>query len=252
MHIEHWGDRTLPSLLLLHGFMGSSKDFHPALPTLVQHFHCICIDLPGHGQTEIADHNFVNTAEQILAIAPEYSYLYGYSLGGRLALYLALNYPDRWRKVILESASFGLATTAARQHRQQQDAAIARKLSQPGLDFTAFIQNWYQQAVFTGVKDHPDFPQLITSRWHNHPLALARSLATMGLGQQPYLGELLTANQIPLLLLVGEQDPKFVKIGQQMVDLCPQSELVIMPNCSHNIHFQRLEGWLKIVLEFLA
>jgi 2-succinyl-6-hydroxy-2,4-cyclohexadiene-1-carboxylate synthase len=259
VYIEKWGDQTLPSLLLLHGFMGSSADFRPAIVTLAQHFHCICVDLPGHGQTPIAcgtneatdDHDFVGTAEQILAIAPDNCYLCGYSLGGRLALYLALHYPDRWQKVILESASFGLPTAQMRQERQRQDRAIARKLCQPDLDFAAFIHNWYQQPVFTGIENHSNFSELIASRSQNNPLLLARSLAIMGLGQQPYLGELLITNKIPLLLLVGQQDPKFVEIGHQINQKCPQSEMIVVPNSSHNVHFQQLDLWLKAVLEFL-
>lgn len=251
MYIEKWGDKTLPSLLLLHGFMGSSVDFRPAVSTLSQYFHCICVDLPGHGQTPIDDYNFVSTAEQILAIAPDKCYLLGYSLGGRLSPYLALHYPDRWQKVILESASFGLSTAQMREERQRQDAAIASKLRQPDLDFAAFIHNWYQQPVFAGINEHPNFPQLIASRAHNQPLALARSLETMGLGQQPYLGELLKTNEIPLLLLVGEQDSKFVEINKKMASLCPQTKLITVPNCSHNIHFQQMDLWLQEVLEFL-
>jgi 2-succinyl-6-hydroxy-2,4-cyclohexadiene-1-carboxylate synthase len=259
VYIEYWGDasqeglhqQTLPSLLLLHGFMGSGADFRPAISTIAQYFHCICVDLPGHGQTLIDDHDFVSTAEQILAIAPDNCYLLGYSLGGRLAMYLALHYPDRWQKVILESVSFGLPTAQMRQERQRQDSAIARKLRQPDLDFTAFIQNWYQQAVFTGLNQHPNFPELIASRSNNNPLLLARSLETIGLGQQPYLGKLLPTNEIPLLLLVGERDPKFVEIGHQINQSCPQSEMIVVPNCSHNVHFQQLDLWLKAVLEFL-
>jgi 2-succinyl-6-hydroxy-2,4-cyclohexadiene-1-carboxylate synthase len=252
VYIEQWGDHSLPSLLLLHGFMGSSADFHAALPTLTQHLQCICVDLPGHGQTPITNDDFVGISEQLAEIAKDCSYLCGYSLGGRLALYLALRYPDRWQKVILESASFGLPTTQARQQRQQQDAAIARKLRQPDLDFTAFIQHWYQQSVFTGIHDQRNFSELIASRLHNNPLSLARSLETIGLGQQPYLGELLKTNETPLLILVGEQDTKFVAIGQQMSSLCPEAQLVTVPNCSHNIHFQQPDLWLKEVLGFLV
>ncbi len=251
MYIQQWGDRTLPSLLLLHGFMGSSADFLPLIPRLIQHFHCICVDLPGHGQTEIVEHNFVSTAEQILNIVPDNCYLFGYSLGGRLALYLALHYPDRWQKVILESASFGLSDPPMREQRQQQDRAIARKLRQPDLDFAAFIHKWYQQPVFTGIETHPNFPELIVSRSNNNPLSLARSLETTGLRQQPYLGELLKTNIIPLLILAGEQDIKFVEIGYQIASICRQTQLTIVPDCSHNIHFQQLDLWLEAVLEFL-
>jgi 2-succinyl-6-hydroxy-2,4-cyclohexadiene-1-carboxylate synthase len=252
MYIEQWGDRNLPGLLLLHGFMGSSADFHPALPTLTQHFHCICVDLPGHGQTPITDDNFVGIAEQLAKLVTDCSYLCGYSLGGRLALYLALHYPDQWQKVILESVSFGLPNAQMRQARQHQDRMIVRKLRQPDLDFTAFIQHWYQQSVFAGITDHRNFSELIASRLNNNPLSLARSLETMGLGQQLYLGELLKINEIPLLILAGEQDTKFVEIGQQIASLCQRAKLVTMPDCSHNIHFQQLDLWLKEVLGFLA
>ncbi len=251
MFITYQGDQNLPSLLLIHGFMGSSKDFCLAVSTLTKYFHCICIDLPGHGETPITDDHFVSIAEQILEIAPDNCYLLGYSLGGRLALYLALHYPDRWQKVILESASFGLPTAQMRQERQRQDSAIARKLRQPDLDFAAFIHNWYQQPVFTGIEDHPNFAELMVSRSNNNPLALARSLETMGLGQQLYLGELLKTNKIPLLILVGEQDTKFVEIGQKIATLCQQAELKIILNCSHNIHFQQLDLWLRTVQKWL-
>jgi 2-succinyl-6-hydroxy-2,4-cyclohexadiene-1-carboxylate synthase len=251
VHVEYWGDRQLPSLLLIHGFMGSSVDFHAALPTLTQHFYCICVDLPGHGQTPINDHDFVGTAEQILALAPQISHLYGYSLGGRLALYLALHYPDRWQKVILESASFGVANAQARQDRIQRDRSIARKLRQPDLDLMVFITNWYQQPVFAGIDAHPRFAELLQSRRQNQPLALAKSLETIGLGQQPYLGDLLITNKIPLLVLAGEWDTKFTKIGHDLCRLCDVAKLVVIPECSHNVHFQQLEQWLPLVLEFL-
>jgi 2-succinyl-6-hydroxy-2,4-cyclohexadiene-1-carboxylate synthase len=251
VHIEQWGDPSLPRLLLLHGFMGSSADFHPAIAILNHHFYCICVDLPGHGQTMISDDNFVSTAEQILAIAADCKYLCGYSLGGRIALYLALHYPDRWQKVILESASFGLAHESAQQERRDRDSSIARKLRQPNLDFAAFLQNWYQQTVFTGINTHPDFCQLLEHRSQNHPLELAKSLESLGLGQQPYLGDLVKNNQIPLLLLVGEWDTKFIEIGQALLSFCTTAQLVIVPACSHNIHFQQLDRWLQLVLEFL-
>jgi 2-succinyl-6-hydroxy-2,4-cyclohexadiene-1-carboxylate synthase len=251
VYVEYWGDRQLPSLLLIHGFMGSSVDFHAALPTLTQHFYCICVDLPGHGQTPITDHDFVGTAEQILAIAPQISHLYGYSLGGRLALYLALHYPDRWHKVILESASFGLVSTQARQDRIQRDRSIACKLCQPDLDWMMFIKNWYQQPVFAGIDAHPHFAELLQRRRQNQPLALAKSLEAVGLGQQPYLGDLLLTNKVPLLVLTGEWDTKFGEIAQDICNLCDGAKLVVMTECSHNVHFQQLEQWLPLVLEFL-
>ena len=247
-HVARYGQPKLPAILFLHGFMGSSNDWWPLLAELATYFHCICVDLPGHGQTVTPDYDIPNTAHSLVKLLESLavdrpSYLFGYSLGGRLALYMALHYPQYWQKVVLESASAGLATLAAQQERQKQDQAIARKLRQPHLDFAEFVDHWYQQPVFQGMNTQPHFPALIVQRLQNQPVALARSLENAGLGSQPYLGQLLARNQIPLLLMVGENDHKLMAINQAMAASCPAAELLIVPGCSHNIHWQQPQQW---------
>jgi 2-succinyl-6-hydroxy-2,4-cyclohexadiene-1-carboxylate synthase len=178
--------------------------------------------------------------------------LVGYSFGGRIALYLALQYPQYWHQVVLESTSAGLANPVARQARKTQDLAIARKLCQPDLDLTEFVDRWYQQPVFCGINSRPNFPTLIAQRLQNRPLELARSITAAGLGSQPYLGELLATNQIPLLLMVGENDRKFIAINQTMAASCPQAELLVVPNCSHNIHWQQPQLWVQAVQRWFS
>jgi 2-succinyl-6-hydroxy-2,4-cyclohexadiene-1-carboxylate synthase len=237
--------------------MGSCQDFAPLLTQLSTQFHCIGVDLPGHGQTIATDDDIPGTAqclvellESLLGDRP--CGLVGYSLGGRIALYLALHYPHRWTKVVLESASAGLASPVARQARQKQDLAIARQLRQPDLDWAEFIKQWYQQTVFQGLSNHPNFSELITQRLQNRPLALAKSLENTGLGSQPYLGDMLITNQIPLLFLAGEEDDKFVKINQELAASCPTAELWIVSNCSHNIHYQQPQQWIQGVQRWFS
>ncbi len=249
-HVDRYGHPDLPAILFLHGFMGNSNDWWPLLTQLSENFHCVCVDLPGHGQTIAPDYDIPNTARSLVALLESLEidrpcYLFGYSLGGRLALYLALHYPQYWRKVVVESASAGLATLAARQERQRQDQAIARKLRRPSLNFAEFVDHWYQQPVFQGMNTQIHFPALIAQRLQNQPLALARSLENAGLGSQPYLGELLTNNQIPLFLMAGENDHKLVAINQEMAASCLAAELLIVPDCSHNVHWQQPQQWSK-------
>ncbi len=237
--------------------MGSSADFWPLIQQLLAHFHCICVDLPGHGQTQVDEYNIPSTAHSLIKLLENLPVdrpcgLCGYSLGGRIALYLALHYPHYWTKVILESASAGLASTADRQERQRQDLAIAHQLRQPDLDLAGFIEHWYQQSIFQGISNHANFPALLTQRLQNNPLALARSLATAGLGSQPYLGNLLVTNQLPLLLMVGENDRKFITINQEMAANCQTAELLIVPSCSHNIHWQQPQQWVQIVQHWFS
>ena len=129
LHYLATGDPSHPPLLLLHGFMGSSQDFAALLPSLAKHFYCILPDLPGHGETLTITgfYTFEHTAQALLALLDHLgisqSHLLGYSMGGRLALYLVCYFPERFRRVVLESASPGLKTVNERQERVKKDEA---------------------------------------------------------------------------------------------------------------------------------
>ena len=85
-----------PPLILLHGWGMESRIFGPWLPQLASHFTCICLDLPGHGASSCAAGLFwdrsLDELAQILA-AWSRPHLLGWSLGGLLALGLALRQP---------------------------------------------------------------------------------------------------------------------------------------------------------------
>jgi 2-succinyl-6-hydroxy-2,4-cyclohexadiene-1-carboxylate synthase len=248
-HFKRTGERTLPPLILLHGWMGSSEDYTEIIDRLSSQFNCIAIDLPGHGQTQVIDENgydFVNTAIGIIQLIDSLSIercsIAGYSFGGRLALYLALEFPARFDRVMLESTSPGLATEIARQARVESDIQIIDRLATD--NFSVFVRHWYQQSLFVGIGNHPNFPTFICRRIEtNQPINLAKSLKFAGLGRQPYLGERLKISKRSILLIVGELDVKFVAINQELLQQCPYTNLKITPNCSHNVHFQNPDTW---------
>jgi 2-succinyl-6-hydroxy-2,4-cyclohexadiene-1-carboxylate synthase len=251
-HYNLVGDRSLPPLVLLHGWMGSSEDYTEVIELLKSQFYCIAIDLPGHGQTEVIGgdlgYDFVTTATGIIQLLDSLKIdrcvITGYSFGGRLVLYLALEFPDRFvgtaagyqHRVILESTSPGLPTVDERAARIISDDRIIRQLETD--DFQNFVTNWYRQPIFTGIDEHPDFPALIQRRLKNQPSKLAKSLTSAGLGRQPYLLDRLKTHDRPILLVVGERDTKFVSIAQNIQQTCPCTTLKIVSNCSHNVHFQ--------------
>ncbi|MGB1287933.1 MAG: alpha/beta fold hydrolase, partial [Aggregatilineales bacterium] len=61
-HIEEYGAKTNPPLLMLHGFTGNTTNWHPFISQLEKDYRLILVDFPGHGQTEITenpeDYNF--------------------------------------------------------------------------------------------------------------------------------------------------------------------------------------------------
>jgi 2-succinyl-6-hydroxy-2,4-cyclohexadiene-1-carboxylate synthase len=254
-HFTITGDRTLPPLVLLHGWMGSCEDYLEIIKLLKSKFYCIAIDLPGHGKTEVIDeelgYNFINTAIGIIRLLDSLDIdrcaIAGYSFGGRLALYLVLEFPDRFDRVMIESTSPGLATVSDRQSRIIHDRQIIDRLVTE--DFSEFVKNWYRQPLFVGIDRHPNFLDLIDRRiTTNQPSNLAKSLRSAGLGMQPYLGDRLKVHPQPISLIVGALDRKFVDLNQRIDRECPISTLKVVPDCSHNVHFQQPQAWIDFLL----
>jgi 2-succinyl-6-hydroxy-2,4-cyclohexadiene-1-carboxylate synthase len=243
------GNTNNQKILFLHGFLGDCQDFNSA-------YCCLRVDLPGHGKNQVSDdetcYNMSNTARGLIALLNELEidkcYLLGYSMGGRLALYMTLHFPERFEKVVLESASPGLQTEQERSHRLQADLELAQKLENSNI--REFLLDWYDRPLFQSLKNSATFDRLLESRATNNPQELAKSLRNMGIGNQPSLWEKLAENQIPMLLLAGECDDKFKNINTEMADLCASAILKIVPNAGHNIHFENNELFVKIVREF--
>ncbi len=148
-------------VVLLHGFTGSAASWSGLSTALRRTRRVIAIDLPGHGATRMHagfDWSLAGTAAAIRAAldaldVARYA-LVGYSMGGRLALQLALDAPDRVAALILESASAGLATTAERAERRHADEALATALESGGI--AAFVARWEALPLFRSLASVPE------------------------------------------------------------------------------------------------
>jgi 2-succinyl-6-hydroxy-2,4-cyclohexadiene-1-carboxylate synthase len=256
-YAETQGNPHHPPLLLLHGFLGDHRDFAAVIAELQQDFYCIAVDLPGHGQTRVFgdpdQYGWQATAQGLIQwlprLAPPPWYLWGYSLGGRLALYLALTYPHYFARVVLESTSPGLTTEAERQHRRQQDQAWIEQLqTRP---FEQFLENWYAQSLFHSLRGHPEFSALLQRRLDNRPQDLIYSLRYLGLGHQPSRWPDLAMLPMPALLLAGEQDPKFCLVNQRMVEQISQGQFYCFQQAGHNLHWEGPQAVVAVVRDFL-
>lgn len=249
------GDRQKPIILWLHGFMGNCHEFLAVINRLSE-FCCLVVDLPGHGQTKVgqdADYQMPNTALGLIGLletlAIEQCWLVGYSLGGRIALYLTVFFSQYFQGVILESASPGLDTQSERDRRIERDLKLAKQLE--SMDLAQFLQQWYANPLFRSLVQHPCYHQAIVIRLKNDPLKLAKSLRLIGLGMQPSLWSYLSEVQIPVLLIVGALDAKFREINQQMASLCPQASLNVVENSGHNVHFEQPAQFVNLINQIL-
>lgn len=236
--------------------MGNCYDFAQVITNLGD-FCCLAVDLPGHGQTEVqqdSDYQMPNVALALIELLGSLNIkqciLVGYSMGGRIALYLAIHFPQYFQGVILESASPGLSSQLERDRRLVEDLKLAEQLESSNL--ADFIQQWYGRPLFASFVQHPNYQEAIARRLNNDPHKLAKSLRFMGLGTQPSLWNYLGEIQVPLLLIVGELDPKFVKLNRLMAQNCPQAKLQIVVHTGHNVHCEHYAKFSSLLKHFLA
>jgi pimeloyl-ACP methyl ester carboxylesterase len=111
LHHEEHGSGGEP-LVLLHGGIGSLEMFASALPELAAGRRVIAVDLPGHGRSPDVDRPLRperiadDIADLIAELGLERADVLGYSLGGEVALRLAIQHPARVRRLVLVSIPF--------------------------------------------------------------------------------------------------------------------------------------------------
>ena len=257
LYYETHGSKASPAILMLHGFLGSSKDWFEVTDTLKSKFFCILPDLPGHGRTKSlsdSDYAMQSTALSLLAILNQeeikQAALVGYSMGGRLALYLALTHSEYFSKLILESASPGLKTEKERQARMASDAAVISNLKTQTID--EFITGWYSQPMFDTIRQvSGKFEELLKNRSENKAENLSKSLKFIGSGVQPSLWDILPDLKQPTLLIVGANDNKFKSVACEMQERSEAISLATIASAGHNAHFERLQEFVMELQKFL-
>jgi 2-succinyl-6-hydroxy-2,4-cyclohexadiene-1-carboxylate synthase len=238
--------------------MGSGNDFEEMGGLLARRFRLIAPDLPGHGNTAHPDHprcSMQSCADALIewldGRGTHRPHLWGYSMGGRLALYLALHYPGRFDRVILESASPGLAAEDQRKARREHDEALARRLeTEPLADL---IESWFDQPLFASLHEYPaKLEAMKKRRLECDRYGLAASLRHMGTGVMPSLWNMLPSLALPTLLIVGGRDSKFVDIGRRMRQRSDRFTLKQLEGAGHNVHFERPQQVAHAIVEYLS
>jgi 2-succinyl-6-hydroxy-2,4-cyclohexadiene-1-carboxylate synthase len=254
--MEESGPVDAPILLLLHGFMGSRRDWDPVVAALEGKRRCIAVDLPGHGETGApADESLWTPEGCVGALAALLSAcgggaVAGYSLGARLALQLAVEHPQAVSRAALISGTPGIAGECGRKQRRNADEGLARRLENGGL--AAFLEEWYRLPLFEALREHPRFADVLAKRRRNDPLLMARSLREMGTGSQPSQWEALPGLRVPLLFLSGERDEKFTDIAFDAVARCPVAEAVVVRGRGHALIEEDPERVAQELEAFLA
>jgi 2-succinyl-6-hydroxy-2,4-cyclohexadiene-1-carboxylate synthase len=247
-----------PSLLLLHGFTGSVSTWPPHLRAWSE-FRTTAVDLLGHGTSDCPAsperYRMERCMEDLTKLLDRFGIqrtaVLGYSMGGRVALHLALHAPERLWALVLESASPGIEDASEREERRRSDEALAERIEREGLE--SFVASWEAQPLFASQSCLPATvrEELRRQRLSQNPLGLANSLRGLGAGRQEPVLDHLAGVRVPVLLLAGALDEKYCDLARRMAAVLPCARLEVVPDAGHAAHLERPELFDRAVRAFL-
>ncbi len=166
----------------------------------------------------------------LLAAAPPRFTLVGYSLGGRLALQAALLAPERISSLVLVSSSAGIEDPDERRGRLQADQALAGEIEAGGVE--PFADRWLSGALF--VDDPPEVNAAARQQiLANDPQALAVALRQLSSGAMEPLWDRLPELPMPVTLIAGALDQRYVDLMSRMATRIADAQLEIIDNRGH-------------------
>ncbi len=212
--------------LLLHGFLGSVDDWPAHIPGERVHYP----DVTGHTFDQ-GIHTLYTHIHTTYGPGPHT--LTGYSMGGRLALAIAIAHPALVTTLTLISSSPGIADPALRASRYIADLALATTLDTQHLP--EFLDAWYSQPMFATLKTSRHYTDILTRRLAITPTTQANILRTFSIGHQPSFWDHLRHLHIKTALITGTLDTKYTQIAAQMVAINPELHWEQLPNRDHYV-----------------
>lgn len=257
LHVERAGSG--PALLLLHGFTGSGATWAPFFPAFAARFDTLAVDLIGHGRSaapaDPARYRMEWCVDDLIALLDlldvERAAVLGYSMGGRVALHLALAAPECVSALVLEGTSPGIVDPAERAARVGSDEALARRIEREGLE--SFVDSWEALPLFASQRRLPAEVRARqrAARLANSPRGLANSLRGMGAGAMRPVFDRLGEIAAPTLLLAGELDGKYRELCGILAEAMPNARCEVVPDAGHAAHLERPEAFERVVMGFL-
>lgn len=247
---REFGTTGRPPLVLLHGLLGSSRNWLQAGKRLAEHFDVYALDLRNHGQSpHHPAMDYPELAADVLAWLDarglQRVHLLGHSMGGKTAMQLACAHPDRITRLIVAD----IAPVAAEPRWRTEFAAMRRidltSLKQRGdaaVQLEADVPDWgFRQFLLTNLDRDASGTGF---RWAINLPVLEAALPTLfqaGIAPDAHFTG-------PTLFLPGERS-RFIRPADYAVirHHFPAAEFVTIPNAGHNVHFDNVDAFVEAV-----
>ena len=234
-------------LVFIHGFTQTRHTWQDVAKNLSSQFEVVLVDAPNHGDSSDISLNLETGANAIVEVGQSATYV-GYSMGARLCLTAALAHPQQVKRLVLISGTAGIEDKDERLARMVSDEELAMRIEQNGV--TNFIDSWLALPIFSGLTTLNNQREI---RLCNTATALASSLRLCGAGKQQPTWSRLKELTMPVLIVAGENDKKFVELALRLTTVIgDNAKLQIIEKSGHTPHLEQPQRFLDVVNEFLA
>ena len=260
-HLLEWGDRSLPTLLLLHGGNQSAHSWDLVSLHLANRFHVIAPDQRGHGDSEWArdadysSHAMAADATSILSdLGVAQPTVIGHSMGGMNTLRLALQQPDLPQRLVLVDIGPELSEAGTKTIRNF--VTENREFD----DLEDFIQNvqrydpyrsreHIERTVKYNLLQRAD-GKYVSKRDHGPRLATTRSQREES--DRFSLTDATVISQPTLVIRGADSNVLSSGAAERFVQALPLGQLRTVPDSGHNVHGQNTIGFLEALVPFLT
>jgi 2-hydroxy-6-oxonona-2,4-dienedioate hydrolase len=251
------GERDKPPLVLLHGSAGHAEAYVRNLASHGQHFSTWAIDMVGHGYTDWPGHplevnHYVDHLIHFLdTIGADSPHLSGESLGGWVVTRLAIDYPERVERLVLNTAGGSQADPEVMQRIKTLSMAAAEN---PDWETVGARIRWLMADKARNYDD------VIASRQAIYRLpGFVRAMSDILALQEPEVRarNIITTEEYgqigaPTLVLWTSDDPTAdVSEGRRIASMIPNAEFVVMDGCGHWPQYEKPDEFNRIHLDFL-
>jgi 2-succinyl-6-hydroxy-2,4-cyclohexadiene-1-carboxylate synthase len=233
-------------VVLVHGFTQTRASWTTVGAELnFDGYDVVSVDAPGHGDSGDRRLDLPSAAAALGETGGAATYV-GYSMGGRLALHLAVAEPQLVERLVLVSTTAGIDDEAARAARRADDERLAKELERDGV--AAFVDRWLTLPLFATLRSED---AQLAVRLGNSADGLASSLRMAGAGAQRSQWPELASLPMPVLLVVGERDTKFTAIAERMAALIADARLEVIRGAGHAVHLEQPAEFLASLRRWL-
>jgi len=252
LHSHTYGSEYMPALMILHGLLGSSDNWHSFGKKLGERFRTVIPDARNHGRSPHSDlFDYRTMAEDVVELLMHHhiasTSLMGHSMGGKTAALVALNHPELVEKLIVVD----IAPRSYEAHHDQIFHALTT------LDLNVFhYRKDIDEALTLNIPEAP-VRQFLMKNLRRDESGLFHWKLDLDAIEKNYarINEALPRDRQfhgPALFIRGENS-EYIQmddlpfIGQ----IFPKAELVTIKNAGHWVHVDAPEEFFETVLDFL-